>query len=97
LRELSRLVGLNQFKLKKGFKALFGCSVFGHLHARRMEEAKRLLLERNTPIGEVARYCGYQYVQHFSTAFRKKYGVTPGSLRGQYGLPATDRGNGPKT
>jgi AraC-like DNA-binding protein len=87
LKELSRLVGLNEFKLKKGFKALFGRSVFDYLHELRMQEAKRLLLEHQKPIEEVARYCGYQYVQHFSTAFKKRYGVTPGSLR-RYIRPA---------
>jgi AraC-like DNA-binding protein len=81
LRELSRQVGLNEFKLKKGFKTLFGYSVFGYLHELRMQEAKRLLLDHKKSIEQVAHYCGYQYVQHFSTAFKKKYGTTPGSIR----------------
>jgi len=81
LLELSHQVGLNDFKLKKGFKEVFGNTVFGYLHDLRMQEARRLLAELHKPIWEVAEYCGYEYVQHFSTAFKKKFGVTPGSLR----------------
>lgn len=81
LLELSHQVGLNDFKLKKGFKEVFGNTVFGYLHDLRMQEARRLLTELHKPIWEVAEYCGYEYVQHFSTAFKKKFGVTPGSLR----------------
>ncbi len=80
LLELSRKVGLNDFKLKKGFKILFGTTVFGYLHEIRMQQSKRMLLEENKPVKEVAAYCGYQYVQHFTTAFKNKFGITPGKL-----------------
>lgn len=78
---LAHEVGLNDFKLKKGFKAIFNTTVFGYLHDLRMEKAKHLLLEQERTIKEVADYCGYEYVQHFITAFRKKYGITPGKLQ----------------
>lgn len=81
LTELSRKAGVNDFKLKKGFKELFGNTVFGYLHELRMEEAKRLLLDHNMPLAEVSEYCGYDHVQHFSRAFKKKHGVTPGKFR----------------
>ncbi len=81
LLELSRMVGLNDFKLKKGFKEIFGNTVFGYLHEVRMQEAKKLLLDQQKSIHEVAEYCGYQYVQHFSTAFKKRFGITPGGMR----------------
>jgi len=81
LLELSRMVGLNDFKLKKGFKEIFGHTVFGYLHEVRMQEARKLLLDQQKSILEVAEYCGYQYVQHFSTAFKKRFGITPGGMR----------------
>lgn len=81
LRELAHEVGLNDFKLKKGFKELFGYTVFGYLHELRMQEATRLLQDRRRSISEVAEYCGYEYVQHFNTAFKKKFGLTPGNYR----------------
>ncbi len=81
LSQLSRCVGLNDFKLKKGFKQTFGTTVFGYLHELRMQEARRLLLDTSTSIHEVSDYCGYSYVQHFTTAFKSKFGVTPGNVR----------------
>lgn len=80
LLELAHKVGLNDFKLKKGFKILFGTTVFGYLHEIRMQQSKHMLLEEHRPVKEVAAYCGYQYVQHFTTAFKNKFGITPGKL-----------------
>lgn len=77
---LAHEVGLNDFKLKKGFKEVFNTTVFGYLHDLRMQKAKHLLLDQKRTIAEVADYCGYEYVQHFITAFRKKFGITPGKL-----------------
>lgn len=81
LAELSRRSGLNDFKLKKGFKALFGNTVFGYLHELRMVRAAQLLAEENMPIAEIAECCGYAYVQSFSTAFKRRYGTTPEKFR----------------
>ncbi|NJL55592.1 helix-turn-helix transcriptional regulator [bacterium] len=40
LIELARLVGINDCKLKAGFRQVFGTTVFGYLHNCRMEKAK---------------------------------------------------------
>ncbi|TRW26724.1 helix-turn-helix transcriptional regulator [Flavobacterium zepuense] len=81
LAELSRQTGLNDFKLKKGFKEVYGDTVFGYLHTQRMETAQKLLLDNSRSISEISEYCGYAYVQSFITAFKKKYGVTPEKFR----------------
>jgi len=81
LADLSRQTGLNDFKLKKGFKEVYGNTVFGYLHTKRMETAQRLLLDNSRSISEISEYCGYAYVQSFITAFKKNYGVTPEKFR----------------
>jgi AraC-like DNA-binding protein len=78
---LAREAGLNQMKLKAGFKALYGTTVFGYLGDIRMEEARRLLLQEKLYVGEVAERMGYQHPHHFTKAFRKKFGVLPSELR----------------
>ncbi|MDV6169485.1 AraC family transcriptional regulator [Flavobacterium sp. DG1-102-2] len=83
LAELSRKSGLNDFKLKKGFKELFGTTVFGYLHGLRMARAKELLTTTIKTIAEIAELCGYAYVQSFSTAFKQHYGITPERYRKQ--------------
>lgn len=77
LIELARQVGLNDYKLKRGFRELFGTTVFGYLHSRRMEQAQQLLLQKQMKVTEVAYAVGYASLPSFSTAFRKRFGVSP--------------------
>jgi AraC-like DNA-binding protein len=79
--ELSRKVGINQMKLKTGFKELFQTTVFGYLSDLRMEEAKRLLLDEHLSVAEVADKVGYKHPHHFTVAFKKKFGLTPSHLK----------------
>ncbi|MEL6255005.1 MAG: AraC family transcriptional regulator [Bacteroidota bacterium] len=79
--ELSKIMGVNEYKLKRGFKELFGTTIFGYIHAQRMELAKKLLLGSSKSAKEIAYETGYSSPQHFSTAFKKTFGVTPNSVR----------------
>lgn len=80
IAQLAKVCGINEFKLKKGFKGLFDKSIFGYLSDHKLNYAKQLLLE-GTPIKAVAFQLGYSSVQHFSNAFRKKFAVPPGKVR----------------
>ncbi|MHC5731764.1 MAG: helix-turn-helix transcriptional regulator, partial [Nostoc sp.] len=53
LIQLARQVGLNDRKLKQGFRQVFGTTVFGYLHQYRMELAHKLLIQGNMNITEV--------------------------------------------
>jgi AraC family transcriptional regulator, transcriptional activator of the genes for pyochelin and ferripyochelin receptors len=75
--ELSKIAGINEFKLKKGYKEIFGSTIFGHLAEARLGLSKIELQEGKKTIAEIAFELGYSSVQHFSTAFKKKYGVPP--------------------
>lgn len=77
LIELSALAGINDFKLKKGFKELFGNTVFGYMSDLRMQKAKQLLQQGNCTIAEVAYDIGYKNPQHFTAAFKRKFGYLP--------------------
>ncbi|WP_162946181.1 helix-turn-helix transcriptional regulator [Chitinophaga barathri] len=81
LSMLARQAGLNEFKLKKGFKKMFGASVFGYLKSYRLETARELIRGGGKTVTEVAYETGYSTLQYFSNEFRKKFGVSPGSLR----------------
>jgi AraC-like DNA-binding protein len=80
LIELAHKVGLNDFKLKKGFKEIFGTTVFGLLYELRMREAKRLLTEEKRLVSYVSSEVGYKNSHHFSAAFKKRYGILPSLL-----------------
>jgi len=81
LKSLSRMFGLNEFKLKKGFKTLFDSTVFDYIHAQRMKYAHQLLADHKMQVNEVSRKVGYKNANHFSTAFKRKFGINPVSLR----------------
>jgi AraC family transcriptional regulator, transcriptional activator of the genes for pyochelin and ferripyochelin receptors len=75
--DLAKLVHLSERKLQKGFRELFGTTVFGYLHRYRMEQAKLLLCDRDISIATVANTVGYAHLGHFAAAFKKKFGVAP--------------------
>lgn len=77
LTELSRLISLNEFKLKKGFKACFETTVKEYVTKLRMEYAKKLFKNKTANVSEVAYKCGYKDVSHFSASFKFFYGFTP--------------------
>ncbi|MEM6265764.1 MAG: AraC family transcriptional regulator [Bacteroidota bacterium] len=81
LMDLAKEVGTNEFTLKKGFKEIFGQTVFGFWREAKMEEAKNLLLTGEFNIAEVSDAIGYKNPQHFSTAFKRKYGLSPREFR----------------
>ncbi len=77
LKELAHQVGLNDRKLKQGFRQLFGTTVFGYLQTYRMEQAKQLLQETDCTIAQVAAQVGYRNPEAFSTAFRRQFAISP--------------------
>jgi len=81
LSALARCCGLNEFKLKKGFREVFGVTVFGYFNTLRLEQAHLLLCTTSLSISEIAYRTGWAHPQHFHRAFKKQYGITPGGLR----------------
>lgn len=81
LKGLARQFGVNEFKLKKGFRENFSTSVFEYLLDKRMSHARALLLDNNLNVCEVSRQVGYKNPNHFSTAFKKRFGTSPAALK----------------
>jgi len=81
LSEIARTVGLNEYKLKRGFKETFNNTVFGYLTEQRLQLAYQYLRDTEKTAAEISYELGYATPQHFNNAFKKKFGVTPYSLR----------------
>ncbi|KKO51617.1 helix-turn-helix domain-containing protein [Paenibacillus sp. DMB20] len=77
IQELSRKIGLNEFKLKKGFRERFGMTVFELVRKQRMEKALYYMEVQRMNVGEAAVSVGYSNVSNFTAAFRKIYGYNP--------------------
>lgn len=80
IKELSRKVAINECYLKKGFKELFGTTIFDFYQSQRMEHARYLLYEKGLSVTEVSMLLGYSSISHFSTAFKKHTGLKPCEL-----------------
>lgn len=81
LLEPSRLVNLNDCKLKRSFKLLFGKTVYEYVREQRLEKAFYLLESGKCNVSEAAFSVGYTNISHFSEAFQKKYGVLPRKVK----------------
>jgi len=77
IKELSKKVGTNEFKLKKAFKEVFDSTIYSYIRNKRMEKARLLLLENSLSIGEIAETIGYKNSGHFSKRFKEKFGMLP--------------------
>ena len=80
LEYIAKKFGTNEFTLKKNFKAYCGKTVFGYIFDLKMEKSKKLLNSKKYSISEISEIVGYKNPQHFSTAFKKKYGIPPSKI-----------------
>jgi AraC-like DNA-binding protein len=81
LLELSRMIQMNDCKLKRSFKQCFGKTVYEYVREQRLEKAFALMSQENYNVSETAFAVGYTNVSHFSEAFKKRFGTTPKALR----------------
>lgn len=75
-------VGLNEFKLKEGFRKLYGISPHRLLTALRMQRAWELL-ETGCQVAQAAYRVGYRHPANFSAAFTRFHGRAPKSVFGK--------------
>lgn len=63
------------------FREEYGMTICAYTNSVRMEEAKRLLLDSNMRIGDIAAAVGFRDVKYFMKAFKRITGVTPSEFR----------------
>lgn len=81
IEEISKIVGINETKIRKEFKTHYHTTIIDYISELRMLKAKKLIINKDLMIKEIAIDCGYEYVQNFTRAFKKKFGVSPEKLR----------------
>lgn len=77
VRELSQTVGMNTTDLEKGFKHVYGYTIFALSKQCKMRKAKELLSDHNLSVLDVALRCGYGNAGKFSHAFKEAFGIAP--------------------
>ena len=81
LSNLASDFGLSARRLNEEFLKTYGKSIFNFLTDHRLEQAHASLLAGDTPMKVLAARLGYSHVNHFISAFKRKFGYPPGSLR----------------
>jgi len=81
IEEISKIIGINQNKLRREFKEHYQTTIVNYISELRMLKAKKMIVNNRIMIKEIAIECGYEYVQNFTRAFKKKFGVSPEKLR----------------
>ena len=81
LARIAAETGLSAMRIKRGFRELFGHSVYGLFQQERMRDAQRRLRAGGVTVMEVAFDLGYSNPSHFAAAFRKEFGIGPGEFK----------------
>lgn len=83
LDELARTARLSPSLFTARFKQSTGLPPSHFLIACRLEEAKRRLASTDMPLTRIALDLGFCAPQHFSTSFKRAFGLTPRAWRAQ--------------
>lgn len=80
LLELSRIVGMNDCSLKRGFKLQYGCTVYSFVRKKRLEKAYMLISKEGYNVSQSAFAVGYTNLSHFSKIFHEAFDIFPSEL-----------------
>ncbi|MEM7060479.1 MAG: AraC family transcriptional regulator [Pseudomonadota bacterium] len=80
LGALAREAGISVATLKRKFPAMFGTSVIAYLRDFRLDKARDGICTQGWTIAEAAHFAGYAHASNFTTAFRRRHGITPGAI-----------------
>jgi len=78
---ISRKFSISPDILKKSFKKTYQISVYSYIKKMRLKKGKKLLVESDRRIIEIAFACGYQNHHSFSKAFKEEYLISPRDMR----------------
>jgi len=84
LAEIAEIAELSPFHFARSFKQATGSTPIQFLTQRRIDLAKRLLVESELPIVEIGLRAGFKNQSHFTTLFRKITAMTPKSYRNEH-------------
>ena len=78
---LAKACGVSYSTLRTAFRAETGTTLGQYHLGLRLDEARRLLVQTDLPITEIAERAGFCNQKHFSSLFKRKTGVAPFAYR----------------
>lgn len=79
--EVAKAAGCSARLLERHFRHTLGRTIVQELRRVKLEKARRLLRETETPIGEIGPLCGYEDEIHFRKLFKREFGLTMSAYR----------------
>ena len=76
---LTEIAGMSHPKLNQCFRRLYGKTAFQYLRDERLNKARLLIENQGCSVTEAAYMVGYSSLSHFSKAYRRHFGISPGT------------------
>ena len=86
VQDLADVLGLSAGFFCRAFGAAVGQAPHDHIVDRRVSRARLLLRNPALDLSEIAQASGFASHAHMTATFRKRLGVTPSELRGNFGI-----------
>ena len=74
---LKQIAGMNELKMRKIFRQVFGMGIYDYYQHLRMKEAARLLRDKKLSVSEAGYQMGFENLGHFTRVFEKHIGKKP--------------------
>jgi len=84
LEALSRELEVEPTRLVRGFRRYLDTTPADYLRQLRVDEARRLLLETERPVADIALETGFTDQSHLTRVFRRSLGETPAAFRRRF-------------
>lgn len=84
LDHVSQETGVNQRRITNDIQVQFACNFKSYINRLRINESKRLLLETNLNIGEIAYKVGFNNQSHFNRVFKSDLQISPTEYRDKH-------------
>ena len=78
---LARQIGMSASALQRHFRQIYGSSIDEYRRNQRLDHARALLEQTGCSVLEVAHTSGYTSAANFSTAFKRRFGISPKLVR----------------
>lgn len=79
--DVAEEINMGYSKFRRLFKEYTGYAPLQYIQELRLQRSKKLLLNTRLSLSDIAEEVGYDNADYFSTAFKKKNGITPAAFR----------------
>ena len=83
ISDIAKQAGASPFHLCRLFKERRNSTLHARFVELRLRTALEYVLDTKMDLTDISLNLGYSSHSHFTSAFRKKFGMTPSSMRGQ--------------